>query len=78
MTAVVDPRQADAVNGGRRRRPRCGSTSRQLQKKALELISAPKGVGPGTMGTISSANGNFWGCRNGATIADDGPQQLSS
>jgi hypothetical protein len=50
----------------RRPCPRCGSTSRECQrKKALELMCAPKGGGPHTPRRFLLQRGNFWGCRRG-------------
>ena len=73
MNAVVDPRQADAVNGGRRRCPLCGSTSRRLQKKADEPIAAPKGSESRIPQTFSSANWPILGVREGGHDALGGP-----
>ena len=47
-------------------------------QQALELMSAPKGVGPQHSRTFLLQSGNFWGCRSGAMGADHGPPKAAA
>jgi hypothetical protein len=68
MNAVVDPRQADAVNGGRRRCPLCGSTSRRLQKRQTSPSLPPKGANRGPPRPFPLQTGRFLGSAKGAMM----------
>jgi hypothetical protein len=44
--------------------------------EALELMSAPKGLGPRHPTTFILQTGPFWECRSGGHDGDHGPRQL--
>jgi hypothetical protein len=71
MIAVVDPQASRRRDGGRRRCPGCGSTSRDEQKRQTSPSLPPKGANRGPP-TFSPANGRFQGPRQGprCPIAD--------
>jgi hypothetical protein len=48
-----------------------------LLKKPLELICAPKGIGPQASRTFLLQKDNFWGAEEGAKGVDHGPLQGS-
>ena len=78
VIAIMDPGKPTPVNGARRLMPRCGCTCAR-REKTLELMCAPKGVGPEAGEAFSLQSSSFsgvpkWGhgCRSWTPAAAGG------